>query len=231
MNDLQRLKEEYANRQARFAHHNIYSWFNAANLFMIQQRQRALLSALKRQGIQDLSDKKILEMGCGAGGVLAEFLSFGAMPKNLYGLDILPERLREARQRLPASHLLNAEGSRIPFPACSFDIVLQFTALSSILDDKLRMEIAKDMRRALKPNGVIIWYDFWLNPTNPQTHGIRLNEIRGLFPEGVIHARKITLAPPITRRLAPISWMLAFMLEKMTLFNSHYLALIAYPKP
>ena len=70
------------------------------------------------------------------------------------------------------------------------------------------------------------WYDFWLNPTNPQTRGIRPAEIRRLFPNCRYEFHKITLAPPIARRVVPISWMLALFLESLKIFNSHYLVAI-----
>lgn len=224
--DLSRLRAEYEDRKKRFANSDIYSVFNAANLFTIQQRQRDILSSLKRAGITDLSGQRILEMGCGDGGVLAEFLTFGARPQNLFGVDILPDRLASARGLLSGSHFANADGSHLPFPSASFDIVMQFTALSSILDADLRRDICRDMLRVLTPSGLILWYDFWLNPTNPQTHGIRPTEIRKLFPACSISLRKVTLAPPLARRLLPFSWPLSLMLERLNVLNSHYLAVI-----
>jgi hypothetical protein len=37
---------------------------------------------------------------------------------------------------------------------------------------------------------------------------------------------EITSAPPIARRVVPISWMLALFLESLKIFNSHYLVAI-----
>lgn len=232
--DLSRLRAEYADRARRFSDSDIYSWFNMANLFAIQGRQRAVLLALKRQGLSELSGLKILEMGCGGGGVLTELLGFGAYPENLYGVDLLPERLGHARKTLPGSHFVNADGASLPFPSGTFDLVLQYTAISSILDPELRQRICTDMLRVLRspdpesgrPDGLILSYDFWLNPTNPQTRGIRPNEIKRLFPNCRYEFYKITLAPPIARKLAPLSWGLCLFLEGLKLFNSHYLAAI-----
>jgi ubiquinone/menaquinone biosynthesis C-methylase UbiE len=226
MDDLARLRIEYEDRERRFAGTNVYSWTNLANLFAIQGRQRAILYVLQKKGFKDLPSLAIFELGCGGGGVLAEFLSFGASPRNLYGIDLLFDRLLHAHTQLPASRLINADGRSIPFSYNSFDIVLQFTALSSILDPVIRQKLAQDMMRVLKPNGIILWYDFWLNPTNPQTHGIRPAEIRELFSNCTYEFHKITLAPPLARRIVPISWGLALFLESLKIFNSHYLALI-----
>jgi ubiquinone/menaquinone biosynthesis C-methylase UbiE len=227
LDDIARLRNEYEDRKRRFAESDVYSLFNPANLFIVQQRQREILEALKRNGNTDLSNLLILEMGCGGGGVLTEYLGFGAHPENLYGVDLLLDRLLYARHILPGSGFINADGQALPFPAQTFDLALQSTAISSILDSELRKKICADMLRVLKPNGIIFWYDFWLNPTNPQTHGIRPAEIRCLFPDCTFEFHKITLAPPLARRLVPVSWGLALFLEGLGIFNTHFLVVIS----
>jgi len=82
------------------------------------------------------------------------------------------------------------------------------------------------MLRVVNGHGMILWYDFWLNPTNPQTRGIRPGEIKRLFPNCRYEFHRITLAPPIARRIVPISWMLALFLENLKIFNTHYLVAI-----
>jgi len=227
--DRSRLRAEYADRARRFAGSDAYSAFNRANLFAIQTRQRAVINALRQHGLTDLSGLRILEMGCGGGGVLVEYLGLGASPHNLHGIDLLPDRLPQALFCLPASNLANANGASLPFPANAFDLVLQYTAISSILDLDLRRAICADMLRVTRPGGLILSYDFWLNPTNKQTLGLGPAEIRGSFPGCTIRFYKITLAPPIARRLVPLSWPLALLLESLGLFNTHYLAAIRKP--
>lgn len=97
---------------------------------------------------------------------------------------------------------------------------------SSILDSDIRARAVSEMLRVLKPDGLIVWYDFWTNPTNKQTRGIRPTEIRKLFPGCTFRFQKITLAPPITRLLVPHFSALAYFLEALTIFNSHYLVII-----
>jgi ubiquinone/menaquinone biosynthesis C-methylase UbiE len=227
LDDITRLREEYEDRKRRFANSDVYSWFNAANLFNIHQRQRWLLATLKSHNFTNISKFQILEMGCGSGGVLTEFLSFGASPQNLFGIDLLADRLSHAKKWLSTSHFSNADGQDLPFPSQSFDLIMQFTALSSILDSSVRQKICSDMLRVLKPSGLILWYDFWLNPTNSQTHGIRPAEIRRLFSGCRFDFQRITLAPPIARRLVPVSWLFCAFLEKLKIFNTHYLVAIS----
>jgi ubiquinone/menaquinone biosynthesis C-methylase UbiE len=226
MDDLSRLRTEYADRERRLSGSDLYSWFNTATLFTVHQRQRALLQSLKRQGLFDVAPLHVLEIGCGAGGILTEFVSFGARPHNLFGVDLLPDRLCDAQKRIPGCHFYNADGQHLPFRSESFDLVIQFTALSSILDPVIRQNICQDMVRVLRPAGRILWYDFWLNPTNPQTRGIRPEEVRQLFPGCRCTFQRITLAPPITRKLATVSWGLCLFLESLKLFNTHYLGII-----
>jgi ubiquinone/menaquinone biosynthesis C-methylase UbiE len=224
--DLKRLRNEYAGREHRFADKHFYSAFNQANLFAIQQRERSIWSVLSRHGFQNLKERKVLEVGCGDGGVLINFLVNGADPLKIHGIDLLYSRLKHAKKKLALSWMVNADGQSLPYSSETFDLVLQFTAFSSILDDQIKSNMAADMLRVLKPEGAVLWYDFWLNPTNPQTRGIRPKEIRKLFPDCSYDLRKITLAPPIARRVVPISWGLALFLESLTIFNSHYLVLI-----
>lgn len=224
--DLQRLRREYADRERRLKDSDIYSRFNLANLFILQQRQREILAFLRQNHLNNLKDSRILEIGCGKGGVLVEFLSFGSSPRNLYGCELLEDHVHNAQQSLPGSPLSCADGQHLPYFKETFDLVMQFTMMSSILDPVIRQRIAQEMLRVLKPSGLILWYDFWLNPTNPQTHGIRPAEIHQLFPGCTIKFRRITLAPPLTRALAPISWLACGLLEKLWLLNTHYLAAI-----
>jgi SAM-dependent methyltransferase len=234
VDDIARLRNEYEERKRRFAESDLYSLFNRANLFILQQRQREVLAVLKKNGIPDLSNLRILEMGCGGGGVLTEYLGFGASPENLYGVDLLFDRLLHAHRRLPSSGFANADGQSLPYPSGTFDLVLQYTAISSILDPQIRRNICADMLRVLrspdpgsgKPGGMILSYDFWLNPVNPQTRGVRPAEIKRLFPNCTYEFHRITLAPPIARKLASISWGLCLFLESLKIFNTHYLVAI-----
>jgi hypothetical protein len=90
----------------------------------------------------------------------------------------------------------------------------------------MKAKIASEMLRVVSEKGLILWYDFWLNPTNPQTRGIRPAEIKQLFPGCNYEFLRITLAPPIARRLAPISWGLCLFLESIKILNTHYLVAI-----
>ena len=224
--DILRLRAEYAERARRVDKTDRYSLFNPAQLFAIQQRQRMMLKYLRRHGFYPLHERRILELGCGSGGVILEYLIFGAAVHKLHGAELLFNRVQMAHHTLANLPLTNADGQNLPYATHSFDLSMHFTVFSSIQDDEIKTNVAREMLRVTKPNGMILWYDFWLNPTNPQTRGIRRAEICRLFPNCTFEFHKITLAPPIARRVVSVSWMLALLLEKMKIFNSHYLVAI-----
>jgi ubiquinone/menaquinone biosynthesis C-methylase UbiE len=125
-----------------------YSRINPVVNLMVQERQRILIRLFKSLGINDLSDLKVLEVGCGSGANLLELIQLGAVPENLVGNELLQDRLAAARQRLPeATKLLAGDASRLPLPDNTFDIVYQSTVFSSILDDDLQASLARKMWR------------------------------------------------------------------------------------
>jgi SAM-dependent methyltransferase len=228
--DIARLRIEYKAREGRSNDKDIYSLCYKPYLFSIQNRMRNLLNFFKKNGIHSLRDLKILEVGCGSGGVLLEYLSLDAFQKHLFGIDLLQDRLKDAHLKLPAAGISCTNGQFLPFPNNSFDLVLQYTAFSSVLDPAIKEQMACEMKRVLKPGGMIVWYDFWLNPTNPQTRGIRPREIRVLFPNCHMKFQKITLAPPVARLIVPFSWNFALFLERLKIFNTRYMVIIRKPK-
>jgi ubiquinone/menaquinone biosynthesis C-methylase UbiE len=222
-NDLERLKKAYFLRKQQTKLLDRYSLLNPSNLFAVQMRQSSMFPILTKHGFFKLNRKNALEIGCGTGSILLELQTLGFPAKSVFGIDILSDRLSESKKILPLNPLLNADGQNLPFKSCRFDLVLQFTAFSSILDDKVKITMASEMLRVLKPDGLILWYDFWLNPINKQTKGIRRDEIHTLFPSCSFEFHKITLAPPIARMMVPVSLTFCAFLESLKVFNSHYL--------
>jgi len=225
--DIIRMRREYARRETRRDEVYKYSMFNPAALFAYQQRQQWILSILERYGFFPLTSVRVLEVGCGTGGVLTEFMRYGVQPSMLYGLDVIEPSIKSAHERLPHLPLTHGDGQRLPFPDGSFQLVMQYTALSSILDEKVRANVASEMLRVLDPKtGVILSYDFWINWVNRQTHAIRPAEMKRLFPNCTTEFHQITLAPPITRRLIKVSRLLCTFLESLSVLNTHHLVAI-----
>lgn len=225
-NEQNRMKQVYTERDTNIPA-NIYSYFNKGNLFIIQGRDKSVLEMLNKYGYNQLENTRILDIGCGGARELRNFIQYGADPANLYGIDLIPERVEVAKKLSPNLNITEGSATELPFEDNSFDIVSQFTVFTSILNEEIRKKAATEMLRVLKPNGIILWYDFrYLNPRNKHAKQIKADEIRALFPDCNYDIRSITLAPPIARRLAPISWLLCYILEKIPFMRSHYIAVI-----
>ena len=226
MNELERIKKVYERRKIE-QKESRYSYFNKANLFIIQQRECALIEVLKRFQLSDLSEKKILDVGCGTGGFLREFIKYGARPENLFGIDLLEDRIETARSLNPNIDFRCGDASTLPYEDVFFDMVMQFTVFTSILDHRMKEQIASEMLRVLKTGGTIMWYDYHINnPKNPDVKGVKKKEIQELFPNCMLSLKRVTLAPPIVRSLVPLSILLCLILDKIPFLRTHYLGMI-----
>lgn len=223
----ERIRLAYAVRSAKDPR---YSMFSPSHLFRVQECEKEVLTLLTGAGMTDLGDARILEVGCGTGTWLRDFVRWGASPNNLFGIDLLSERVAQARLLCPAGTIIRqGSAAAVDLPDASFDIVLQSTVMTSVLDDRMRRQIASEMLRLVKQTGFILWYDFYVNnPRNPDVRAVRRTEIGQLFPNCRVSLRRVTLAPPLTRALAGRSWLATYALSHIPWLCTHYLGAI-YP--
>ncbi|MGH2587436.1 MAG: class I SAM-dependent methyltransferase [Dehalococcoidia bacterium] len=226
--ELRRLHEVYAGRR-RSGREDRYAPFEPANLFRLQGLERTLAHALRGAGLLPWGERTALDVGCGGGWWLRELLRWGARPDHLCGIDALPDAVAVARRVHPDLNVAAASADLLPFRDGSFDCVSQFTVFSSILDAALRRRAAAEMLRVLRPGGFVLWYDFTVNPTNRETRGIGRREATGYFAGCEVQVRRLTLAPPITRVVAPRSRLAAELLEAVPLLRTHLLMLARKP--
>lgn len=227
MDELEEIKARYARRGS--ASDSLYGAHRNDAFLALQQRDAAirnLVVALRPDGFESL---RVLEVGCGSGMNLLRFLMWGVPPENIVGADLLPERCAAARHHLPAAAtVLEGDASAMTFDQ-HFDIVLQSTTLSSILDPGLRKRMAATMWEATASGGAVLSYDFAVNnPGNPDVRKVTPAELRDLFPEGTTTVRRVTLAPPIGRRVG--RWPAAYkVLSKVPPLLSHRLVMVEKP--
>ena len=219
-----RIRAVYA-RRPRDAR---YSWFSHGHLFLTQERERQILAALKENGFSSLEGTSIVEIGCGTGYWLREFIKWGAKPEDVRGFDLLRDRIVDARRLCPAAvRIEQRSAADLPVPSGAFDVVVQATVFTSMLDPMMKRQVASEMLRILKGDGLILWYDFHVNnPRNPDVRGVKQREIHQLFPDCRIELRRTTLAPPLVRVLAPYSWLACYVLGRIPWLCTHYLGTI-----
>jgi SAM-dependent methyltransferase len=224
--EVERLRRTYAARAAR------HDWDAAqpGNRMILAERAGAVASVLRRHGFLPLAGRRVLEVGTSHGGVLASLLALGARPGDLVGVDLLADRVAEARRRHPALRFEVANAEALPFAAAEFDLVLAFTVFSSILDDGMARRVSAEVRRVLCPGGALLWYDFRVdNPRNPDVRGIPPARLAALFPDLQGERRTLTLAPPLARRLGRLTPLAYPVLAALPPLRTHVLALLRAP--
>jgi len=208
-----------------------YAPSNAAELFMTGGRRREAALLLAALGVFPREGTKVLEIGCGEGGLLPDLLSFRLAADDLHGVDLDPARLAVARRRLPGCHFAEADAAALPFAGGSFDLVVASTVFSSILEQPLQAAVAAEVCRVLAPGGAYLHYDLAVgNPRNANVRGVSARRLAALFPGLRGQVRRVTLAPPLCRALLPRFGPLAALLEGLPFLRSHLLAVLLKPR-
>jgi len=228
--EINRIRAEQV-RRALETPPGFYGWNHPVNQFFHCQVYRGCIAALGRANRFPLDGCSVADVGCGTGTWLLEFAQWGADPSRLAGIDLDESRISQAHRRLPGADFHAGDAKRLPWPNSSFDLVSQFTLFTSILETSVKVRIAAEMVRVAKPGGLILWYDFrFNNPRNPNVRGIEAGEIRSLFPGCSVRLERVTLAPPLARRVVPVSYILALLLEQVPFMRTHYLGVIRKPE-
>jgi SAM-dependent methyltransferase len=180
--ELDRARAAY---RARAGEEHPYHWQNPGYVFFMQSVERALLRALAAAGVP-LAGARVLDVGCGTGYYLHRLRDYGA--GECHGIDLLEERVAAGRERYPALELQVGNAAELPFRDGEFDLVTQFTCLSSILDDDVRLAAAQEMRR-VGAGGAVLSFDLRDHGLPGRTQGARgtvaldARELRRLFGE------------------------------------------------
>jgi ubiquinone/menaquinone biosynthesis C-methylase UbiE len=224
---IARVYQSYASS----GRHRRYDQTKPGNRAMVEERVRHTRRLLRNVGLNDLRGRRILDVGCGYGHELARMRDFGARTSDLVGVDLMPARIELARRTYPEIELHVADAAELAFPDASFDIVLSYTVLSSVLDHGMARQISAEMSRVLSPGGVVLWYDVRIgNPTNRNIRGLPAAKVRDLFPGLRPIFRSVTVAPPVARRLGLLTGVAYPLLGALPFLRSHLLGILIKPR-
>ena len=203
----------------------LYSHLSDADRYIHETRDEAFFSLLKRHAIVSLEGLRVLELGCGDGAMIRSLAHYGANPSLIDGIDINPARASSAHAANPPARIAAGDASHLPYRDASFDLALAFTSFSSMTDEAVRAQAATEALRVLRPGGILVVYDFRVNPTNPATRPLREAELRDLFREQRVNIVRVTLAPPSVRLLRGRR-ALCRPLESLPWLRTHLLAAV-----
>jgi ubiquinone/menaquinone biosynthesis C-methylase UbiE len=177
-----------------------------------------------------LTEQRILDVGCGTGLHLAGLQDLGAPPAHLFGVDLLEDRIAEAQKLHPEIHFACANAEELPYADNWFRLVFVGMVFSSILSDQMSFNIAQSINRVLRPGGGIVWYDFRYNsPRNRNVRGVPSPTVRRLFPSYETTLRGITLLPPLSRHLGPLTPWAYPLLAQIPFLRTHYIGFLRKP--
>lgn len=222
-NERKRIDSVYTDRKKLEGR---YSLTNRGNRFNHEQMLSNITSMLHEFAV-DIPTANWLDLGSGELTLFEDISALGFDPSRSIASDLLLWRLRRGADQNRAQNIVNASARQLPFSDNSFDLVSQFTMMTSILDSQLKKEIAGDMLRVVRPGGYLLWYDFRVNnPGNKNTRAIGQAELRDLFDQQEINIKPITLLPPLARKVGLISERMLKFLHIFPMLRTHYLALI-----
>jgi ubiquinone/menaquinone biosynthesis C-methylase UbiE len=210
-----RIKAAYAKRDTR-GKSVLYEWHQPAETYISYRKKIAWAESFKRASIESFKHVEILDVGCGRGGWIRMLIEWGARPHTLHGIDLLADRIAEAKSLSPPeTDFRVGNGWHITYPDASMNLCAASTVLSSILDKKARKSLAREMSRVTVSQGWVMIYDFaFSDPRNPDTIGITRREIRKILSElKLVSTHRLLLAPPLLRRIPRNLMWLAHALE------------------
>jgi SAM-dependent methyltransferase len=111
--------------------------------------QFAGVAATLRSLSQAVGAGRVLEVGCGTGRWLAELQP---VVRQMYGVDLSPGMLRQARQRSVSLTLICGHASRLPFADAGFDLIFCVNAFHHFPQPRT---FISEARRLLRPGGAL----------------------------------------------------------------------------
>lgn len=101
---------------------------------------------------------KILDYGCGYGRTCALLRENGF--RDVVGVDISSEMIRQGLRLHPGLDLRHIQGGPLPFPDASFDACILLAVLNCIPTDHGQRELVRELVRVLRPGGILYLSDY-----------------------------------------------------------------------
>jgi ubiquinone/menaquinone biosynthesis C-methylase UbiE len=106
-----------------------------------------------------LESIRVLEVGTGHAHELNKYALLNITQAQLSGVDLVIERLNQAKKIYPCMGFAQQNGLQLAFANDSFDIVFQYTCVVHPLTKEKQELMCREMMRVLKPGGIVVWWD------------------------------------------------------------------------
>lgn len=160
------------------------------NHFWFIGRRRIFFDLLQRE-VGPGSARAVLEIGCGAGGMLKPLARFGSV----HGIDVATDYVRVCSEH-GLARMVAGSGDALPFRDATFDIVALFDVIEHIPDERGTLA---EVRRVLKPGGTVFLsvpaYQFLFSQNDRVVHHQRrytAGHLRVRLQEAGLRVKKIS---------------------------------------
>ncbi len=164
--ELERIERFYSEE---FLPQNAWSTLRPRPYLYLRQRQRRMRDALLACGV-DTTEKlralDVLDVGSGGGTNLAWLVELGADPARCTGVELVPQAVASARERLPYVRWIEGDFSATEVGG-PFDLVMLVAVLTSIRNVELKRRIVERCLSVLRPGGIFFFYDFMTRKEDP----------------------------------------------------------------
>jgi len=144
---------EYLLNKTREDYDLIADEFSKTREYIPEERKKLLLQYITPR-------EKVLDLGCGNGRFVEIF------PKEVeyIGVDNSKKMIKIAKEKHPGIEFRVADVLSLPFPENFFDKIFTLSVVHHIPSQYLRLKCLKEIKRVLKPNGILILTVWNLNP-------------------------------------------------------------------
>jgi len=104
---------------------------------------------------------RILDFGCGYGRIMAELAQAGYT--DLTGIDFSEPLVRRGLAEHPELNLAVYPGGPLPYADDTFDAAVMLAVFTCMLETRTQAEALLELKRVLKPGGLLYVNDFLLN--------------------------------------------------------------------
>jgi SAM-dependent methyltransferase len=224
------IRETYAGFQRDQLTKKIWAPFNPDEAAVRAQQLLSFAQLLRGAGRIDLEGLRILDLGCGTGRHLRQFLDMGAAPADVVGADLDEISLHKARALSPNIRFELTCGPALPF-GTEFDLVTHHFVFSSIPSSAFREILAAEMLRVTRAGGLIYWWDMTHMAAAAGGTAVPLNA-RDLFPALPITELRVSRWPAPAKTLRACRWsrLLAPLLAHLAHPPQYQAALIRKPQ-